>query len=981
KNGMEGLITRCDRFSIEVKTMTGHLLVKLDGVKTTFAPRTGDFVYLSCDMDKEDEIVQVKTVFPLTIKTDQICAVELIYDDYILFGKNVYIMREDIPTGITLRSTDVVYADLIKCQYDTFTQRAIKLTLLEKKSKSANDACKIVSLIGETHLICSELHKTYQISQKLRNNTNDILRLMSVKALNDVVNRQLNVIEPLKPVGIPAKGEITLLFEVKTKLMGEVSEKFDLDFDTFKMRRSIAVIVCKSKEEVDQAKKRMAATNVPSAPRPRSMQEARFYANQILSSPKDAVPGQSVGLKRRFVSIRLAAYDIPDTLRQIYLTTARQSDMLKAIELQYPFVKEEMNIKNYVQNYSLFLHLEELENFVLIRTYDRQRAHFQIDGEYLSLLVTNLAERRPSLVVGDIVRANNLWVDGTETETDRSFEGIVHKVLGNRILLKFSAGFHKTYKGEEYSLSFYFSRFGLRKQHHAISKIISVIGEDFLFPTKLIQREQPQLEVRMEGSDDMYLYDSKLKWFNPSLNHIQKRTVFNILRGELQNIPYVIFGPPGTGKTMTLMEVLLQLANINPYSRILVGTPSNSSADLITKKIIESKVLPPDDFIRLVSYNQIDKELIPKELLKYCATVDIGTPGSCENGMVITESGMKMRCQMNFLTRYRVIVSTNTTLGNFMQMDFPRGHFTHVLIDEAGQCSEPETMVPISLLTGSRKQVILAGDTQQLQAIVINRYSCQTGYSKSFLERLLEQPPYRKNLQKFPKTSGYNPKCMTKLLNNYRALPTIMCTYNKLFYDNELIPMVCESNSKEIQLLEKALVVFNPINDIPRNQGAFFFGIDGTNLQCNDSPSWYNPQEAKQVYLMTIALYKVNFHEDQIGIITPYAKQVKTLKTLFMATNIVMPKIGSVEEFQGQERDIILISTVRSSQALLNADAQMSLGFVKSTKRMNVAISRARAMMIVFGNPNILALDSSWRKYITYCVHKNALFGCELPYS
>ncbi|EDV99683.1 GH12467 [Drosophila grimshawi] len=112
---------------------------------------------------------------------------------------------------------------------------------------------------------------------------------------------------------------------------------------------------------------------------------------------------------------------------------------------------------------------------------------------------------------------------------------------------------------------------------------------------------------------------------------------------------------------------------------------------------------------------------------------------------------------------------------------------------------------------------------------------------------------------------------------------------------------------------------------------------------------------------------------------SPYSKQVKVLRTLFIGANMDMAKIGSVEEFQGQERDIVLISTVRSSQANLQSDARLSLGFVHSSNRMNVAVSRARCLMVIFGNPQLLALDDCWRHLIVYCANNNAYIGCELP--
>lgn len=83
--------------------------------------------------------------------------------------------------------------------------------------------------------------------------------------------------------------------------------------------------------------------------------------------------------------------------------------------------------------------------------------------------------------------------------------------------------------------------------------------------------------------------------------------------------------------------------------------------------------------------------------------------------------------------------------------------------------------------------------------------------------------------------------------------------------------------------------------------------------------------------------------------------------------------------FHSKERDIMLISTVRSATTLLHADARLSLGFVLCKKRMNVACSRARALMVIFGNPHLLSVDDCWRHLITFCANNNAYFGCELP--
>lgn len=92
-----------------------------------------------------------------------------------------------------------------------------------------------------------------------------------------------------------------------------------------------------------------------------------------------------------------------------------------------------------------------------------------------------------------------------------------------------------------------------------------------------------------------------------------------------------------------------------------------------------------------------------------------------------------------------------------------------------------------------------------------------------------------------------------------------------------------------------------------------------------------------------------------------------------------IPKIGSVEEFQGQERKVIIMSAVRSSPTLLKTDIHHALGFVASPKRLNVALTRARALLIILGNPHLLVRDPSWRSVLNYCIERGGYTGCDLP--
>lgn len=179
------------------------------------------------------------------------------------------------------------------------------------------------------------------------------------------------------------------------------------------------------------------------------------------------------------------------------------------------------------------------------------------------------------------------------------------------------------------------------------------------------------------------------------------------------------------------------------HSRILVATPSNSSANLITERIIESGVLRQGEFMRLVSENSIQKEAIPDNIISHCGTIDTAREGTTKEGVKLTASGLKMNCNAKFLKLRRVLIGTCITLGTLMQCDFPEDHFTHIIIDESGQCLETEIMIPISFVDKQLGQIILAGDPMQLGPIVLSRFAEARGLDQSFLVRLLDRSPYK----------------------------------------------------------------------------------------------------------------------------------------------------------------------------------------------------------------------------------------------
>lgn len=108
-----------------------------------------------------------------------------------------------------------------------------------------------------------------------------------------------------------------------------------------------------------------------------------------------------------------------------------------------------------------------------------------------------------------------------------------------------------------------------------------------------------------------------------------------------------------------------------------------------------------------------------------------------------------------------------------------------------------------------------------------------------------------------------------------------------------------------------------------------------------------------------------------------YFFQIKHIRRLFQHMNLLLPKVGTVEEFQGQEKPLILLSTVRSTESELVTDQKYALGFVSQPKRFNVALTRGQAAVLLFCDPHLLATDTLWSKVLIQAIKENKYMGCE----
>uniref|UniRef100_A0A2H1X2J2 RNA helicase n=1 Tax=Spodoptera frugiperda TaxID=7108 RepID=A0A2H1X2J2_SPOFR len=741
-----------------------------------------------------------------------------------------------------------------------------------------------------------------------------------------------------------------LTIDCHPKFYGKSKEHVIISFKGFKVERLIEINVLSELTSSEDSRSTFKRNNTNDTRTAFKRGETNY------------VPGVRLAKNPNFRTVRMGQYNIPEKVESAILgdnERLARRDILQRIEYSFPCLIQNLNVSNYVDKWHTLLYMEEIKATINVRSFNMPSTFLLKNQEYLSLEIKKLAERRPSLIVGDRVIVTDMWDENSYT-----YEGFIHVIRGDQVLFKFNPRFHESYRGSDVSVEFCLSRASYRKLHHAISKALSTLGTDVLFPSRLISRP-PQLPLEKINN---------LKWFNPNLNYHQKKAIRNILIGECRPMPYCIYGPPGTGKTVTVVETLLQIITLIPDSRILVATPSNSAANLITERLLQYRKLFSSSIIRLIANYMIDSENIPDVVKPYCAVLNIAREKTSMSHHAIVENGINMNVPSSYVGRYRVTIGTCNCLGTLALMELHKGHYTHVIIDEAGQAIEPEIMIPMTFINKESGQIILSGDPMQLGPIVLSDYCKEYGMDKSYLSRLLETFPYQKDFAAFE--NGFNEKLVTRLTENYRSLQEVIKLPSEMFYDASLVSRV----DRNAPFVTRIIDVMSEIFDMPEDSktgGVFVHGVKGNNARAADSPSWYNPEEASTIAMIVCKLYKSNISPDEIGIIAPYVAQIRHLRRLFEHMHLDRPKIGTVEEFQGQERSLVIISTVRSSSHLIEDDLQHSLGFVENPKRLNVALTRAQVAVMLICDPHLLSHDPKWNKIITHAINENKYMGCD----
>nr|XP_020480456.1 RNA helicase Mov10l1 isoform X3 [Monopterus albus] len=756
---------------------------------------------------------------------------------------------------------------------------------------------------------------------------------------------------------IPPGERVSVVVACQGKSLGTCAELLLLHFSSFTIGRHLEVTVCSTEENLLQLSVPFIfscpVSTVPTIP-------ARVITVLTPKGPPR--------LTRRKLPNFLPNYPVPQALRDC---VELGSDVL----VIQPCLGEVLSPSNLRSRFSALLWLEELHAEKELREFTIIGALLRKGATYLHLEILGLGESRPHLNKGDKILLKKPLREGVVLECI----SYVAEINDEDVSLKVNSEFLHSYIGEPLDVEFCYNTVTMRRCHKALDQT-KPFGE-ILFPSRVTLQtpqwtgkwiEEPEQNKSMENNEAPAVQDEKISsisggmkskatqtkdgqvpskpipskghFFNPDLNPAQREAVKRILAGECRPIPYVLFGPPGTGKTITLIEAILQVYHFLPSSRILVCTPSNSAADLICIRLHDSGFLHAASFARVnASYRQ--EETIPEVLRSY------------------SKAGEDIR----HASFHRIVVCTCSSAGLFYNLGLQVGHFTHVFLDEAGQATEPETLIPICFVSERDGQIVLAGDPFQLGPIVKSKLANAFGLGVSLLERLMANPLYSRQ------DSGYNPKLVTKLIYNYRSHEVLLTLPSRLFYQEEL----CFKAPRDIvnYLCEWTRL---PKKGFP----LLFHGIRGREMRECHNPSWFNPVEAVQVMFYCCQLAKKLYNPvdaSDIGIISPYKKQCEKIRLLLGKVGLSDVKVGSVEEFQGREFLVIILSTVRSNESVQIDDLESTLGFLANPKRFNVAVSRAKALLLVVGNPHVLIRDPCFRALLHYSYINGAYLGCDVP--
>ncbi|SGY48952.1 BQ5605_C001g00719 [Microbotryum silenes-dioicae] len=474
-----------------------------------------------------------------------------------------------------------------------------------------------------------------------------------------------------------------------------------------------------------------------------------------------------------------------------------------------------------------------------------------------------------------------------------------------------------------------------------------------------------------------------------SLNKEQRDAVTSILWAK-HKVPFLISGPPGTGKTKTLVEAVLQLLRKHPTTHILVCGASGPSADTLCMRL---RSLKPTELFRMNAPSRLFAE-VRGELLPFCHVEDGNfalppLPELLAKRVIVCsliDAAMLLYARCSNYDLNELLLYTNKTVRPLQPVENPSPHFGFLLVDEAAQASEPDLACALSVVvvdplrSNGRPHVTICGDSKQLGPVIVSQEARSHGLDVSLLERLAQRDLYaqhpfaRKRRQENPHAAWTLGTPFVDLVKNYRSAVPILMLPSTLYYNETLEP--CAAPTVQNSPLHKWI-------GLPRRGWPIvFLGIVGRDEPIDEGASFYNQEEVDQVVFYITALVRSDANSDhgpvharEISVISPYREQVWKIRLALRSLGLHDVDVGNVEALQGAENRIVIISSVRSDRRWMAADRAHARGLIHEPKRFNVAMTRAKELLIVIGNPNTLLVDSDWAAFYQFCRRNDAYVG------
>lgn len=416
----------------------------------------------------------------------------------------------------------------------------------------------------------------------------------------------------------------------------------------------------------------------------------------------------------------------------------------------------------------------------------------------------------------------------------------------------------------------------------------------------------------------------------------------------------VLHGPPGTGKTTTLAEVIFQA--VQRGDRVLACASSNTAVDNLLERLVglmpnvlrvghPARVFEAlrghtlDELVENDPANEVIRDMRRevKDLIRATERDFRGRDGHRRRRELFAEAG-QLRGQIRAMEKSIIqavidsadVICTTTTIDDDL---LGSREFDTVVIDEACQCTLPSVWQAI--LRADR--LILGGDHCQLPPTVLSDEAAKAGMKDSLMQRLIER---------------HGESIFRRLTVQYRMHESIMRFSSDTFYDGSLI---ADASVESHQLHELPNVTESPLTSDP----IMFIDTAGAEYDEELEPdglSKLNSKEANLILSLVRQFMEAGVEASQIAIIAPYAAQVRLLRGRLDHREI---EVDTVDGFQGREKEVVLITMVRSNH-------QGEIGFLADERRTNVAITRAKRKLVVVGDSATLGTNKFYSAMLEY---------------